>query len=103
MQSTTPAPIPSSQEELRASLLAPYERLRTVLFEALPWRACLDRYDDPRSLLVLEPPWPAALRDEWTALQLRLRRAHFQWQGCQDQYQERKCASDKHYLSSAYL
>lgn len=70
---------PSSVEELRAQLLAPYQRLRTVLFEALPWRDCLERYNDPRALLMLEPPWDENGRDEWAALQLRLVRARFQW------------------------
>ncbi len=69
----------ASREDLRAVLLEPYQRLRTVLFEDLDWRSCLERYDDPRAFLVLEPPWTEEERDEWAVLQLRLRRARFQW------------------------
>lgn len=71
---------PGSIEELQQALLAPYHRLKTVLFEALPWRECLERYNDPRALLILEPPWSQDQRDEWAALQLRLARARFQWE-----------------------
>lgn len=70
---------PTSCEELRAALLGPYERLRTVLFEDLDWRGCLERYNDPRAVLILSPPWTEEERDEWAVLQLRLRRARFQW------------------------
>ena len=70
---------PRSIDAFRAELLAPYQRLRTALFEALPWRDCVERYNDPRALLMLEPPWGRDERDEWAALSLRLARARFQW------------------------
>lgn len=78
-QQATQDALPKSVEALRANLLAPYRRLRTVLFEALEWRVCLERYNDPRALHILEPPWTHTERDEWAALQLRLARSHMQW------------------------
>ena len=78
-QQTEPDAPARTVEELQASLLAPYRRLRTVLFEALEWRVCMERYNDPRALLILEPPWKQTEWDEWAALQLRLARSHMQW------------------------
>jgi hypothetical protein len=69
----------ASREELRAILLEPFLRLRTVLFEDLDWRCCLERYNDPRTFMILSPPWTEEQRDEWAALQLRLARARFHW------------------------
>ena len=34
--------VPTTIDALKATLLAPYQRLRTVLFEALDWRTCLE-------------------------------------------------------------
>ncbi|MBA2392860.1 MAG: hypothetical protein H0V70_08965 [Ktedonobacteraceae bacterium] len=78
-QQTMQNALPKRVEALRANLLAPYRRLRTVLFEALEWRDCLERYNDPRALHILEPPWTRTERDEWAALQLRLARSRMQW------------------------
>lgn len=39
------SPTPSTVEELYELLLAPYQRIRTVLFEALDWQNCFKRYD----------------------------------------------------------
>ena len=32
--------------------------LRTVIIEALDWRECLERYDRPRTVMYLDPPYP---------------------------------------------
>lgn len=78
-QQTEPDIPARTVEDLQASLIAPYQRLRTVLFEALEWRVCLERYNDPRAVHILQPPWKQTERDEWAALQLRLARSHMQW------------------------
>jgi hypothetical protein len=78
-QQTEPDAPARTIEDLQTRLFAPYRRLRTVLFEALEWRVCMERYNDPRALLLLEPPWKQTERDGWAALQLRLARSHMQW------------------------
>jgi DNA adenine methylase len=78
-QQTKRGSVPTTVDALEESLQAPYRRLRTVLFEALDWRSCLERYNDPDALLTLQPPWTTTQRDEWAALHLRLRRSRSQW------------------------
>jgi DNA adenine methylase len=35
-----------------------HERLRTVIIENLDWRECIDRYDRPRTVMYVDPPYP---------------------------------------------
>lgn len=35
-----------------------HQRLRTVIIEALDWRECLERYDRPKTVMYLDPPYP---------------------------------------------
>lgn len=35
-----------------------HARLQTVIIENLDWYSCINRYDDPRTLFYLDPPYP---------------------------------------------
>ncbi len=71
--------LPQTVGEMLERFREPYLRMRTVIWEALPWRACIDRYDDERAVHIIEPPWSPQERDLYVALSLRLRRARCQW------------------------
>jgi hypothetical protein len=43
---------------LRQRLYPVHERLSEVIIENLDWRKCIDRYDDPRTVMYLDPPYP---------------------------------------------
>jgi DNA adenine methylase len=43
---------------LRQRLYPAYERLSRVTIEHLDWRECFDRYDDGRTFMYLDPPYP---------------------------------------------
>jgi DNA adenine methylase len=43
---------------LRQRILPVYERLQTVLIENLDWRDCINRYDRPKTVMYLDPPYP---------------------------------------------
>lgn len=43
---------------LERRLLPIHQRLSTVIIEALDWRECLERYDRPRTVMYLDPPYP---------------------------------------------
>ena len=70
---------PQTMEEMLERFRKPYQRMRTVNCEALPWRECIDHYNDERAVHIIEPPWPPHERDLYVALSLRLRRARCRW------------------------
>jgi DNA adenine methylase len=43
---------------LRQRIMPVYERLQTVLIENLDWRECINRYDRPKTIMYLDPPYP---------------------------------------------
>jgi DNA adenine methylase len=43
---------------LRSRIEPIHDRLKTVLVENLDWRQLVDRYDDPRTVMYLDPPYP---------------------------------------------
>lgn len=45
-------------KHLQERLLPVYERLKTVIIENLDWRACLERYDNPKTFMYIDPPYP---------------------------------------------
>lgn len=45
-------------KHLRQRLEPVYHRLRTVIIENLSWEDCLDRYDAPRTVMYIDPPYP---------------------------------------------
>jgi DNA adenine methylase len=42
---------------LRQRLTPIHERLQTVIIENLDWRDCIERYDSPKTLMYLDPPY----------------------------------------------
>ena len=71
--------LPASEEDMLERYRAPYLRMLTVIWESLPWRECIERYDDERAVQVIEPPWSPGEWDQFAALALRLRRACCRW------------------------
>lgn len=45
-------------KHLRQRLEPVYERLRTVIIENLTWEDCIDRYDQARTVMYIDPPYP---------------------------------------------
>jgi DNA adenine methylase len=45
-------------ETLKERLAPVHTRLKTVIIENLDWRACLDRYDRPNTVMYIDPPYP---------------------------------------------
>jgi DNA adenine methylase len=45
-------------KHLRERLLPVHQRLKTVIIEHLDWEACLDRYDRPKVVMYIDPPYP---------------------------------------------
>ena len=45
-------------ETLKERLAPVHDRLKTVIIENLDWRACLDRYDKPNTVMYIDPPYP---------------------------------------------
>lgn len=45
-------------ETLKQRLTPVHDRLKTVIIENLDWRACLDRYDRPNTVMYIDPPYP---------------------------------------------
>lgn len=45
-------------KHLRQRLDPVYERLKTVIIENLSWEDCLDRYDETRTVMYIDPPYP---------------------------------------------
>lgn len=45
-------------KHLRQRLDPVYERLKTVIIENLSWEDCLDRYDEARTVMYIDPPYP---------------------------------------------
>ena len=45
-------------ETLKERLAPVHNRLKTVIIENLDWRACLDRYDRPNTVMYIDPPYP---------------------------------------------
>jgi DNA adenine methylase len=45
-------------ETLRKRIDPIHARLRTVIIENMPWRELVNRYDDPRTFMYLDPPYP---------------------------------------------
>jgi DNA adenine methylase len=43
---------------LRKRIEPVHARLRTVIIENLDWRACIDRYDRPGTVMYVDPPYP---------------------------------------------
>jgi len=43
---------------LRQRLYPVHERLSKVIIENLDWRECIDRYDDTKTVMYLDPPYP---------------------------------------------
>jgi DNA adenine methylase len=43
---------------VRQRVTAAHERLQTVIIENLDWQTCIEKYDDPRVFLYLDPPYP---------------------------------------------
>lgn len=43
---------------LEQRIIPVYERLRRVIIEHLDWREVLERYDSPRTVFYLDPPYP---------------------------------------------
>ncbi|MCB8992218.1 MAG: DNA adenine methylase [Ardenticatenaceae bacterium] len=44
---------------LRQRIMPIYERLKTVIIENLSWEECINRYDNPNTVLYVDPPYPA--------------------------------------------
>lgn len=42
---------------LRERLQPVHERLRTVIIENLDWQVCIDRYDNPNTVMYVDPPY----------------------------------------------
>jgi len=45
-------------EHLTERIMPVYQRLRTVIIEHLDWRECIAKYDDERTVMYLDPPYP---------------------------------------------
>ena len=45
-------------KHLRQRLEPVYDRLKTVIIENLSWEDCLDRYDEARTVMYIDPPYP---------------------------------------------
>ena len=45
-------------ETLRQRLKPVHQRLSTVIIEGLDWRECIERYDRPRTVMYVDPPYP---------------------------------------------
>ena len=45
-------------QNLQKRIIPIHERLRTVIIENLDWQKCIDSYDDPRTVMYLDPPYP---------------------------------------------
>ncbi|MDQ3248246.1 MAG: DNA adenine methylase, partial [Chloroflexota bacterium] len=45
-------------KHLRERLLPVHQRLKTVIIEHLDWAACIDRYDRPKVVMYIDPPYP---------------------------------------------
>jgi DNA adenine methylase len=45
-------------KDLHIRLTPVHKRLQTVLIESSDWRKCIDRYDDSRTVMYLDPPYP---------------------------------------------
>lgn len=43
---------------LRERLAPVHERLKTVIIENLDWHKCIDRYDRPKTVMYIDPPYP---------------------------------------------
>lgn len=43
---------------LRQRIMPVYERLKTVIIENLSWEECIERYDNPSTVLYVDPPYP---------------------------------------------
>ncbi len=47
-----------AMQHLRQRILPVYDRLKTVIIENLDWAECLARYDDPKTVFYVDPPYP---------------------------------------------
>lgn len=45
-------------KHLRERIEPVHKRLSTVIIENLDWQACLDRYDRPKTIIYIDPPYP---------------------------------------------
>jgi DNA adenine methylase len=45
-------------KHLRKRIEPVHERLRTVIIENLDWTKCIDRYDRPKTVMYIDPPYP---------------------------------------------
>ena len=45
-------------KNLQERIMPVHKRLRTVIIEQLDWSECMDRYDDERAVMYLDPPYP---------------------------------------------
>ena len=45
-------------KHLQGKILPVYERLKTVIIENLDWRKCVKRYDNLKTVMYLDPPYP---------------------------------------------
>ena len=75
-------------ETLKERIAPVHNRLKTVIIENLDWRACLDRYDRPNTVMYIDPPYPDNganyfhnMRDwkEHRELAERLRKTECKW------------------------
>ena len=75
-------------KHLEQRLSPVYARLRTVIIENLSWETCFDRYDSPKTVFYIDPPYPGNgvnyrhnMREwsEHAALAERLRTAKGRW------------------------
>lgn len=48
----------SALRSAKQRIEAAHQRLQTVIIENLDWQACIEKYDDPRTFLYLDPPYP---------------------------------------------
>ncbi len=74
-----PEPVPVSVDALRSTFYLPYQRMKTVIWENREWDVCMQTYDDPRTIQIIEPPWPDDAWDLFAALALRLFYARSRW------------------------
>jgi DNA adenine methylase len=45
-------------KQLENRIMPVYSRLQTVIIEQLDWKDCIERYDDKKTVMYLDPPYP---------------------------------------------